>query len=71
MIFCQVLDEEMKNDLKSDIIVIGASAGGVEALKQFVAELRPGLAAALFVTLHLPPRSVSQLPVARRRPAIR
>jgi two-component system chemotaxis response regulator CheB len=47
---------------KSDIIVIGASAGGIEALKQIVAELKPDLPAALFVTLHLSPRSVSQLP---------
>jgi two-component system, chemotaxis family, protein-glutamate methylesterase/glutaminase len=47
---------------KADIIVIGASAGGVEALEQFVSQLQPNFPAALFVTLHLPALSVSNLP---------
>jgi two-component system, chemotaxis family, protein-glutamate methylesterase/glutaminase len=52
----------MRKHHKADIIVIGASAGGVEALEKFVAELKPDFQAALFVTIHLPPRSVSRLP---------
>lgn len=45
-----------------DIIVIGASAGGVEALKQLV-ELLPGdLPAAIFVVLHVPSNGTSALP---------
>jgi two-component system, chemotaxis family, protein-glutamate methylesterase/glutaminase len=35
-------------------VVIGASAGGVEALSVLLPALRPGLVAALFIVLHLP-----------------
>ena len=45
-----------------DIIVVGASAGGVEALQQLIAQFPPGLPAAVFVVLHLPPRTRSLLP---------
>ena len=38
---------------KSEIIVMGASAGGVEALQALVAGLPPDLPAALFVVLHI------------------
>jgi two-component system chemotaxis response regulator CheB len=44
------------------IIVIGASAGGVEALTRLVGDLAPDIGAALFVTLHFPPNSTSALP---------
>jgi two-component system chemotaxis response regulator CheB len=47
---------------KRDIIVIGASAGGVEALTRLVSELPPDLPAALFVSLHFPRSSPSVLP---------
>lgn len=45
-----------------DIIVIGASSGGVEALQQVVRQFPPDLPAAVFVILHLPPRTRSMLP---------
>lgn len=44
------------------IIVIGASAGGVEALLQLAAGLPEELKAAVLVVLHLPPNAVSNLP---------
>ena len=45
-----------------DIVVIGASAGGVEALTQLVRGFPPELGAALFVVLHLSPTGTSVLP---------
>ncbi|WP_437694174.1 chemotaxis protein CheB [Sorangium sp. So ce176] len=45
-----------------DIITIGASAGGVEALIALVGGLPSGLPASLFVVLHLPPTARSVLP---------
>lgn len=45
-----------------DIIVIGASAGGVETLCQLVRELLPNLNAAVFIVLHVPAHGKSVLP---------
>jgi two-component system chemotaxis response regulator CheB len=45
-----------------DIIVIGASAGGVEALRQLVASIPKDFRGSLFVVLHIPPYMDSQLP---------
>ncbi|HSU83992.1 MAG TPA: chemotaxis protein CheB [Thermoanaerobaculia bacterium] len=45
-----------------DIIVIGASAGGVNALREVVEYLPPDLPAAVFVVLHLAPHGRSALP---------
>ena len=45
-----------------DIVVIGASAGGVEALKKVVQGLSPDIQASFFVVLHFPPFQKSHLP---------
>src|SRR5258706_8501325 len=45
-----------------DIAVLGASAGGVEALSQIAANLPADLPAAVFVVLHIPASAPSHLP---------
>lgn len=45
-----------------DIIVVGASAGGVEALTKLVQDFPADIPAAIFIVLHLSPRSPSVLP---------
>jgi two-component system chemotaxis response regulator CheB len=52
----------MNDEPRRDIVVIGASAGGVEALKAVVADFPADLPAAVFVVLHLAPESQSALP---------
>lgn len=47
---------------RRDIVVVGASAGGVEALTRLVADLPEDFPAALFVTVHFPASSTSALP---------
>lgn len=47
---------------KKDIIVVGTSAGGIEALRELVGQLPAGLAASVFVTLHVAPYSLGILP---------
>jgi two-component system, chemotaxis family, protein-glutamate methylesterase/glutaminase len=51
-----------------DIVVIGASAGGVEALRELVEGLPRELPAAVFIVLHVSPGGTSVLPqiLARR-----
>jgi two-component system, chemotaxis family, protein-glutamate methylesterase/glutaminase len=48
--------------VKRDIIVIGASAGGVEALALLARTLPSDLAAAIFVVVHVAPWAPSGLP---------
>lgn len=45
-----------------DIIVIGASAGGVEALSELIGRLPADIPAALFVVLHVPTHGKSAMP---------
>lgn len=49
-----------------DIIVIGASAGGVEALSQVVAGLPADLPAAVFIVLHIPAGGCASYPARRK-----
>lgn len=44
------------------VVVIGASAGGVEAVTALTSKLPHDIDAAVFVVLHLPPHSTSNLP---------
>ena len=53
--------------LRRDIVVIGASRGGVAALIEIVAALPPGLQSAVLIVLHTMPTYVSQLPAILSR----
>ncbi len=47
---------------KRDIIVVGASAGGITALKEFVHSLPLDFNGSVFVVLHIPPHTKTLLP---------
>lgn len=50
-----------------DIVVVGASAGGVEALTELFSRIPPDFPASIFVVLHVPAGSRSLLPRILRR----
>lgn len=52
---------------KRDIVVVGASAGGVTALAKFVKSLPKDFGGSIFVVLHVPPYSPSNLPAILSR----
>src|SRR5207248_10028002 len=53
--------------VRRSLVVIGASAGGVEALRTLVAGLPPDLDAAICIVLHIDPASPSALYKILRR----
>jgi two-component system chemotaxis response regulator CheB len=52
----------MDSETKRNIVVVGASAGGVEALQRLTRGLPGDLPATIFVVMHLPPWRKSELP---------
>lgn len=52
-------------DKGRDIIVIGASAGGLEALGEVIGRLPAGLPASIFIVQHMPPESIGEAMLSR------
>lgn len=51
-----------QNTVERDVVVIGASAGGIGALQQLVHGLPGDFPASVFVVVHIPPEGSSSLP---------
>ncbi|HSR22975.1 MAG TPA: chemotaxis protein CheB, partial [Candidatus Eisenbacteria bacterium] len=47
---------------RRDVVVVGGSAGSIEALRDLVPHLPHGLPVAVFVVVHILPTSQSRLP---------
>jgi two-component system chemotaxis response regulator CheB len=62
-----VINEER---IKRDVIVIGASAGGVEPLKELLQRLPPDLSATVAIVLHRSPYHETRLPSVLGRHAL-
>ena len=54
-------------DAHRDLVAIGASAGGIDALKRLVGALPADYRGALFVVLHISPEAHSELPAILSR----
>src|SRR5687767_12432803 len=52
---------------KRDIVVVGASAGGVTALIELVNSIPKNFSGSIFVVLHIPSSSPSNLPAILQR----
>ena len=54
-----------------DIVVIGASRGGIEAIRGIVAALPPNLQSTLLIVVHISPTHASLLPDVLKLPRFR
>src|SRR5687768_7340305 len=62
-ILCRLLVQADRRLMtQRDIVVIGASAGGIQALTTLVAGLPRDFPASLLVVVHIPPYAISRLP---------
>jgi two-component system chemotaxis response regulator CheB len=62
-----VINMADEREARGDLVVIGASAGGVQTLSRVVAGLPPDLPAAICIVLHVSPESPSALASILRR----
>jgi two-component system chemotaxis response regulator CheB len=56
------LSRAEERSVRRDIVVIGASAGGVDALQALVMQLRPDFPGSIFITMHMVRERASVLP---------